>query len=119
MLTVRNVQNFWRNVTAGLTVEQLWTQFRREARASVAVFSAETGRDVSGEWSQRGGRGAVVRSVIRAMFYRLSPARRVLLLLAVFLAVTPRFEYSSEEGGVQGKLPQTEIALVFTCLNNR
>lgn len=112
---VKRVGTFWRNVTAGLTVEQLWTQFRRETRASVAVFSAETGRDVPGDWARRGGRGAVVRAVARAMFYRLSPARRVILLLAFLMAVTPRTEYR-DEGGFRVNLPQTEIALGLVSL---
>ncbi len=92
------LDRFWRNVSAGLSAEQLWTQFRRETRASVAVFSAETGRDVSEEWSQRGGRRAVMRAVAKAMFYRLSPWRRIIFLVACVLLVLPQSQYSDEKG---------------------
>jgi phosphoserine phosphatase RsbU/P len=98
MLTARKLHEFWHKVTAGLTMDQLWTQFRREARASVAVFSAETGRDLPEEWTRHKGRRGVVGSVLRAMFFRLTPARRVILLFAVVLAVMPRAEGTSETG---------------------
>jgi len=93
---VQKLDRFWRNVSAGLTAEQLWTQFRRETRASVAVFSAETGRDVSEEWSRHGGRRAVMRAVAKAMFYRLTPARRIIFLVACVLLVWPQTEFSNE-----------------------
>jgi hypothetical protein len=90
------LDSFWRNVSAGLTTEQLWVQFRRETRASVAVFSAETGRDVKEEWARHGGRWALVRAVIRSMFYRLTPARRIILLFAVGLMALPQVERPAE-----------------------
>jgi hypothetical protein len=92
----RKAGAFWRNVSAGLTIEELWTQFRRETRASVAVFSAETGRDVPEEWERHGGRLAVVRAVVRSMFYRLTPARRIILLFAMGLMALPVVERPPE-----------------------
>jgi len=75
MVNPRKFRAFLWNVTAGLTAEELWAQFRREARTSVAVYSAETGRNVPEDWSAPKARAGIVGSVIRAMFYRLSPAR--------------------------------------------
>jgi serine phosphatase RsbU (regulator of sigma subunit) len=98
MEIIRKLDRFWRNVSAGLTVEELWSQFRRETRASVAVFSAETGRDVPEEWSQHKGRWPVMRAVGRAMFFRLSPARRIIFLLALVMMVMPQTQYSNGHG---------------------
>jgi hypothetical protein len=91
------------------TAEQLWSQFRRETRASVTVFSAETGRDVPEEWARHQGRGAVVSAVARAMFYRLSPARRIILLLAVVLLVIPQVERPAE-GSLRILFPNAGLA---------
>jgi phosphoserine phosphatase RsbU/P len=77
---------FWAQVTEGLELEQLWGQFKSEARATYGLYS----RDV--DWDAIGGeKGAWRRpfraawALFQAMLMKLSPARRVLLLAAVFL----------------------------------
>jgi hypothetical protein len=111
----RKAGTFWRNVSAGLTIEQLWSQFRRETRASVAVFSAETGRDVKEEWTRHGGRWALVRAVILSMFYRLTPARRIILLFAVGMMLLPQGERTAE-GALHIFFPNAGFAAFFLLL---
>jgi len=84
---------FWQRTSEGLSAHQLWAQFRRETRSSLSLYSAETGRNLSEEWSARKGRGRVLMAVAGAMFDRLTPARRVLLLLALLLLI-PGFDYT-------------------------
>src|ERR1700728_1156521 len=97
------VRNFWRRVTEGLEVSQLWSQFEAEARASYRLYS----RDVEAKTPEgltRGGRRMhVVKEFFWAVFEKLSPARRVLLLLALILLVVPHtaFEFNSDAGKVQ------------------
>src|SRR5271170_7899870 len=78
------VRSFWRRVTEGLELQQLWGQFMAEAKSSYVLYS----RDVDWDEIQReksklkrilfGGWG-----LFQAMLMKLSPARRVLLLIAI------------------------------------
>jgi serine phosphatase RsbU (regulator of sigma subunit) len=97
------LHNFWRRVTEGLEVSQLWSQFESEARTSYRLYS----RDVEAKTPEgltRRGRGLhVVKEFFWAVFEKLSPARRVLLLAALILLVIPHaaIEFSGEAGKVQ------------------
>jgi serine phosphatase RsbU (regulator of sigma subunit) len=96
------LHNFWRRVTEGLEVSQLWSQFESEARTSYRLYS----RDVEAKTPEgltRRGRGIhVVKEFFWSVFEKLSPARRVLLLLALIFLVIPHtgFEHTGEGGKV-------------------
>ncbi len=91
----RPVRSFWERVTEGLAIDQLWGQFVSEAKASYGLYS----RDV--DWDDiRRERRKVKRflrgawAVFQAMLMKLSPARRVLLLIAlVLIIVQPQFQW--------------------------
>jgi serine phosphatase RsbU (regulator of sigma subunit) len=72
---------FWRRVTAGLTLAQLWLQFRKETTASYRVYS-KAAAPPGGE-SSRGSWPRTARTLFWAMLSKLSPARRVFLLLTL------------------------------------
>src|ERR1700686_1008241 len=96
------LHNFWRRVTEGLEVSQLWSQFESEARASYRLYS----RDVEAKTPEgltRGGRRLhIVKEFFWAVFEKLSPARRVLLLLALIFLAIPHaaLERTGEDGRV-------------------
>ena len=60
---MRKLRSFWQRTSDGLNAEQLWTQFRRETRSTLNLYSAETGRDLREEWAVRKGRRRVVAAV--------------------------------------------------------
>jgi phosphoserine phosphatase RsbU/P len=97
------LHNFWRRVTDGLEVSQLWSQFETEARTSYRLYS----RDVEAKTPDgltHGGRNLhIVKEFFWAVFEKLSPARRVLLLVALILLVVPHtaIEYTGRGGNVQ------------------
>ena len=97
------LHNFWRRVTEGLEVSQLWSQFESEARTSYRLYSRDVEAKTPEGLTARGRRLHVVKEFFWAVFEKLSPARRVLLLLALILLVLPHggFEYSGEAGKVQ------------------
>jgi phosphoserine phosphatase RsbU/P len=97
------LQRFWRRVTEGLEVSQLWSQFESEARASYRLYSRDVEAKTPEGLTRRGRRLHVVKEFFWAVFEKLSPARRVLLLLALILLVIPHggFEYGGEAGKVQ------------------
>jgi sigma-B regulation protein RsbU (phosphoserine phosphatase) len=79
------VQNFWQRVSEGRAVEDLWSQFAADARSTYGFY----GKDV--EWSEirklpRWKRPwPVISQFFWALVSKLTPARRVLLLLAFAL----------------------------------
>ncbi len=97
------MHRFWRRVTDGLEVSQLWSQFESEARTSYRLYS----RDVEAKTPEgltHGGRNLhIVKEFFWAVFEKLSPARRVVLLLSLILLVIPRtaIEYTGHGGNVQ------------------
>src|SRR5437868_10376059 len=81
---VQRLRNFWRRLSAGLTLQELWFQFRRDARSSMAVYSETRSSDGV---SRKG--FPLVLALFRAMFDKLSPPRRVLLLMAIVALFVP------------------------------
>lgn len=83
----QRVNQFWRRVTEGLALNQLWSQFQADARASYHLYSRNV--DFSRPQGVRGGRHfwSLVRQFFWAILDQLTPARRVILLLALILLV--------------------------------
>ncbi len=82
----RRVGAFWGRVTEGLELQQLWGQFMSEAKASYGLYSKDVDWEAIGHERSRFKR--VMRSiwgVFLAMLMKLSPPRRVLLLIAIVL----------------------------------
>src|ERR1700757_633089 len=106
-----HVKNFWRRVSEGLEVSQLWSQFESEARASYRLYSRDVAAKTPEGLTSRGHHLHVVKEFFWAVFEKLSPARRVLLLVALILLIVPHagFQYSGEGG----KVYTTEFDLHF------
>src|SRR5579859_8303564 len=94
------VQQFWNRVTEGLEVSQLWSQFETEARASYRLYSKDVASKTPEGLTNRGRRLHVLKEFFWAVFEKLSPARRVLLLLALVLLVIPQGGFESSSGKV-------------------
>jgi len=82
------IRGFWTRVTEGLEIEQLWGQFKSEARETYGLYSKDVDWEAIGKerkWWRRPLLAAW--ALFQAMLMKLSPARRVLLLVAVALLV--------------------------------
>ncbi len=80
------LKTFWRELTDGLTLQELWAQFRRETGQSYSLYS----RELESRFESVPGRprrSRFVSALLKAMVLKLSPARRLVLLLAVVLLV--------------------------------
>lgn len=83
----RRVRGVWERVTGGFALEQLWDQFISEARAGYGLFSHDVDWELIESEPKRWKKPfRIVRALFRAMLMKLTPARRVLLLLAIVLA---------------------------------
>ena len=81
------IRDFWQRVSEGRQIDDLWTQFAADARASYSFY----GRDV--DWEDVNKLPAwrrplrVAKHFFWALLLKLSPARRVLLLVALALFI--------------------------------
>jgi len=97
------LHRFWRRVTDGLEVSQLWSQFETEARTSYRLYSRDVESKTPEGLTNRGRRLHVVKEFFWAVFEKLSPARRVLLLAALILLIVPHsaIQFTNDTGRVQ------------------
>ena len=79
------IERFWQRVTDGMELNQLWKQFRADARSSYQLYS----REVDSTRTPGIGKGKHFFNVAGQFFWaiieKLTPARRVLLLIALVL----------------------------------
>ena len=80
-------QDGWRRLTEGLEIEELWNQFKTEAKESSRLYK----QDVDCGAGQRKRSWTEPFKMLRTIFWsvlrKLSPARRVFLLITIVLAV--------------------------------
>ena len=94
------LRNFWQRVSEGRQIDDLWSQFSADARASYGFY----GRDVDWDEIQKLPRWRrplhVIRQFFWALLLKMSPARRVLLLLAFALMAFSSFSFRFGNGSV-------------------
>jgi len=84
---MNRARTFWRRITDGVVLGELWKQFHADARSSYRLYSKEI------ETSRPPERGRVkhfiwmAKQFLWAIFDKLSPARRVLLLFGLIFLV--------------------------------
>lgn len=79
-------QDGWRRLTAGMELDDLWSQFKSEAEASARPFKQEVDRraDQKKSWKQP---FKIAAAIFSSILKKLSPPRRVFLLITLILAV--------------------------------
>jgi phosphoserine phosphatase RsbU/P len=97
--TRTRARDFWGRVTEGLEIEQLWGQFRSEAEASYGLYSKDVDWDAIKTERKRWKRPFLGGwALFQTLLMKLTPARRVLLLAAIFLLVVqPEFRWGNSQ----------------------
>jgi len=85
---------FWQRVTEGLQVNELWGQFRADARTSYRLYSQEVDTTPGVGVPHRRHAIRIAKQVFWAFMEKLTPARRVLLLLALVLLLLPTGDWT-------------------------
>ncbi|MGH9593101.1 MAG: PP2C family protein-serine/threonine phosphatase, partial [Bryobacteraceae bacterium] len=107
---VTQILEFWRRVTEGMEMEALWKQFAAEAKAGYTLYS----RDVDWDAVERKHHWKwwlhVARSFFWALLMKLSPPRRVILLLAIAMMILSAagFTFNSQGAPNDVRLPEME-----------
>jgi len=96
------IEHFWQRVSEGLEVQQLWSQFEKDARSSYRLYSAGLDERLEGQ-GRRHRLWYLTKALFWAIIEKLSPARRVLLLLGLILVFFPAggFTYTNRAGHVE------------------
>ena len=95
------MRTFWRRISDGIAVQELWSQFHGEARSSYRLYSKEVDW-ARGEKEKRRHRfKRVAVGLFWAMVLKLSPARRVLFVFALVLLVFPGIDFTYRDVGLQ------------------
>src|ERR1700683_2049463 len=82
-------QDRWRRLTAGMELEELWSQFKSEAQESSRLYKQDLAKRSDSDKADRSWKqpfklfGSLFWSVLR----KLSPPRRLFLLFTMFLAL--------------------------------
>ncbi len=109
-------RTFWQRISDGIDLHQLWSQFHSEARSSYRLYSSEVDWN-RGEHEKRSQRAKrVVTGLFWAMVVKLSPARRVVFVVALVLLVFPGFDLNY--GQFHFQFPSLSLfgALLFLTL---
>ncbi len=93
------LRNFWERVSEGLEVSELWGQFMADARTSYRLYSREIPEEPGVQGRSRFFR--VAKALFWAVLLKLSPGRRVLLLVALVLLIFPLVSFDLGKLSVQ------------------
>jgi len=85
---------FWQRVSEGVAVQQLWAQIHADARMSYQLYAKDIDSTRQEGESGWGRIWRVARGLFWAMMMKLSPPRRVLLLIALITLVLPRIQFA-------------------------
>jgi phosphoserine phosphatase RsbU/P len=92
--TGERTREFWQRVTEGMEINQLWSQFRKDAHSSYRLYSQEVDRTRTEGVSRSHHFFQVLAQFFWAIIEKLTPARRVLLLIALVLIFLPGGEWA-------------------------
>ena len=94
---IDRMQTFWQRITEGRQIDELWSHFTADARASYGFYMKESDAE-----ELQGSRGVrrwwrITKILFWSLLMKLSPARRVLLLVSLVMLVMsgPKVHFSN------------------------
>jgi len=82
---IERLHNFWQRVSEGRAIDDLWSQFAADARSSYGFYGKDVDWDEIRKLPRRKRPLPVISQFFWALLNKLTPARRVLLLVALVL----------------------------------
>jgi phosphoserine phosphatase RsbU/P len=86
------LQTFWDRLTDGMAIDALWADFKADARAGYDFYAKDVDWEAIGQ--HRGHRHRIYAALAWALLRKLSPARRVFLLLTIAYVVVDLFGHN-------------------------
>ncbi len=90
----QHMHQFWQRITEGMELEQLWSQFVADAQSSYKFYSREFSSQENVPRHIRIWRA--VKAFFWAVLTKLTPAKRLLLLIALVLLFLPTFRVEND-----------------------
>ena len=84
---MQRLRDFWQRVSEGIEIRVLWAQFFHEAKESYSLYDREVDWDALRRESRLRRICKTCNALFWAMLLKLSPARRVFLLIALVLGI--------------------------------
>jgi len=84
-----SLDRFWQRVTEGRQLNELWFQFRQDAKTSFSLYRRDFEAGSPREKLKEHGAFHVLQELAWAILGKLTPARRVLLLIGIVLLLLP------------------------------
>jgi len=108
------MRSFWQRISEGRQLDELWSQFTADARASYGFYMKEA----EGLETQRGLRRlfGIAKTLFWSLLMKLTPARRVLLLVAFAMLVMSGIKFHSEKNVALDMNFEVIAALLFLLL---
>jgi phosphoserine phosphatase RsbU/P len=117
---VNNARRFWQRVTEGRQLNELWFQFRREAQTGYRFYRKDFDADEFAGMSKGKIFLRKAQAFMWAILEKLTPARRVLLLVGAVFLILPSGGVQFEHGNqVQVTTPNFQFwggVLIFIVL---
>src|SRR5260370_15458953 len=82
-----HVRNFWQRVSEGRQIEDLWSQFAADARASYGFYGSDIDWDEIKKLPRWRRPLHVAKEFFWALLLKLTPARRILLLASLVMLI--------------------------------
>ncbi len=99
-----HVRNFWQRVSEGRQIEDLWSQFAADARASYGFYGSDIDWDEIKKLPRWRRPLHVAKEFFWALLLKLTPARRILLLTSLVMLILSganqqmKFEFAAAVG---------------------
>jgi sigma-B regulation protein RsbU (phosphoserine phosphatase) len=89
------LSGFWQRVSEGRQIDELWSQFSADARASYGFYMKEADSE---EMVNRRGRprfGRILKALFWSLAMKLTPTRRVIMIIACVLFFVPNVNFQA------------------------
>src|SRR5713226_4375245 len=109
------VRHFWQRISEGRKIDELWSQFTADARASYGFYMKEADSEELGTY--RGFRRwcRIAKTLFWSMLMKMTPARRVLLLVAFVMLMMSGVKFQFNNVAVDANF-EIVAAIVFLVL---
>ncbi len=108
--------NLWGRLSEGRRVDELWSQFTADARSSYGFYRKDVDWDEIHKLPKWHRPLHIARAMFTAMLYKLSAARRVLLIIALVMLVSSGFKFEFSDKSALEINFQLFSALIFLFL---
>ena len=107
---------FWQRVSEGRQLDELWSQFTADARASYGFYGKDVDWEEIGKLPRWHRPFHIAKDIFWALLMKMTPARRVLLLLALVLLLFSGFTFQFNNVTIGPLKFELVAALIFLLL---